>query len=159
MPKGNAGMRAFLPMQGNFDENEKPDVDYIMHMPCNRHRAESKITSNARSTVGSMTEIYDFLIIICPCWKTISPISDYRSKKHETGDVIDYLKNWMLARKYICSFPVPTKYDDRTLSQELSILLQKGYTPVMRKHELFQIEDVKAKGWPLKISYPSLKQT
>jgi excinuclease ABC subunit A len=140
---------------------KKPDVDYIKGI-CPAIAIEQKVsTSNARSTVGSMTEIYDFLrLLYARVGKTISPISGLQVKKHETGDVIDYLKKLNAGSKVYLLIPVPTKYDDRTLSQELSILLQKGYTRVMRKHELFQIEDVlKAKGWPLKDKLSKLKET
>ncbi|MEP7268440.1 MAG: excinuclease ABC subunit UvrA [Saprospiraceae bacterium] len=131
---------------------KKPDVDYIKGI-CPAIAIEQKVsTSNARSTVGSMTEVYDFMrLLYARIGKTISPVSGLQVKRHEVGDVIDYIKSLIKGTRIYLLIPVSTKYSDRSFSQELSILLQKGYTRILRHEELFQIEDIlKAKGWPLK---------
>lgn len=138
---------------------KKPDVDYIKGI-CPAIAIEQKVsTSNARSTVGSMTEVYDFLrLLFARIGKTYSPVSGMEVKRHEVKDVVDYLTMQGDGIRYYLLIPLTTKYDDRTLHQELSILLQKGYTRVMRNHELFQIEEIqKTKGWPLKEKLSKLK--
>ena len=131
---------------------KKPDVDYIKGI-CPAIAIEQKVsTSNARSTVGSMTEVYDFIrLLYSRIGRTYSPISGEIVKRHEVGDVIDKIKNLPKGTRLYLLTPISTKYNDRTLTQELGILLQKGYTRLMRNKELHQIEEVlKTKGWPLK---------
>jgi len=131
---------------------KKPEVDYIKGI-CPAIAIEQKVsTSNARSTVGSMTEIYDYLrLLYARIGKTYSPVSGEVVKRHEVRDVVDYIKNLKAGSKIYLLVPLSTKYDDRTLGQELALLLQKGYSRILRNHELFQIEEVqKSKGWPLK---------
>ena len=62
-------------------------------MPCDSHRAKKVITRTPCSTVGSMTEIYDYLrLLFARIGKTISPVSGRLVKKDDVGDVIEYLK-------------------------------------------------------------------
>ncbi len=139
---------------------KKPDVDFIKGI-CPAIAIEQKVsTSNARSTVGSMTEVYDFMrLLYSRIGKTYSPVSGEIVKRHEVGDVIDRIKAMAKGTRLYLLTPISTKYNDRTLSQELNILMQKGYTRLMRHKELHQIEDVlKAKGWPLKDKLSKLNQ-
>lgn len=139
---------------------KKPEVDYIKGI-CPAIAIEQKVsTSNARSTVGSMTEVYDYLrLLYSRVGKTISPVSGELVKRHEVRDVIDFVKKMPDGSRFYLLIPLPVKYDDRTLAQEFSLLLQKGYTRVLRQHELFQIEDIqKSKGWPLKDKLSKLAQ-
>ena len=71
---------------------KKPDVDYIKGI-CPAIAIEQKVsTSNARSTVGTLTEVYDYLrILYARIGKTISPVSGNLVKKHEVSDVSDYI--------------------------------------------------------------------
>lgn len=72
---------------------KKPDVDYIKGI-CPAIAIEQKVsTSNARSTVGSMTEIFDFLrLLYARIGKTYSPVSGEIVKRHEVKDVVDHVK-------------------------------------------------------------------
>ncbi len=138
---------------------KKPDVDYIKGI-CPAIAIEQKVsTSNARSTVGSMTEIFDFLrLLYARIGKTYSPVSGEIVKRHEVKDVVDHVKKMKSGTRLYLLIPLPTKYDDRTLTQELNFLLQKGYSRIKRKDELYQIEEVlSAKGWPLKDKLSKLK--
>ncbi len=138
---------------------KKPEVDYIKGI-CPAIAIEQKVsTSNARSTVGSMTEIYDYLrLLYSRVGKTYSPISGELVKRHEVSDVMDHINKMAKGSRLYLLIPLSVKYDDRTLAQELSILLQKGYTRILRNHELFQIEDIQSsKGWPLKDKLAKLK--
>ena len=122
---------------------KKPDVDFIKGI-CPAIAIEQKVsTSNARSTVGSLTEIYDYLrLLYARIGKTYSPISNKLVKKHEVSDVVDFILKQKEGTKIQLLIPLQKKYKDRTLKQELEMLLQKGYTRVVIKKELLNIEDV-----------------
>ena len=122
---------------------KKPDVDYIKGI-CPAIAIEQKVsTSNARSTVGSLTEIYDFLrLLYARVGKTYSPISGNLVKKHEVSDVVDFINSFKEGEKIQLYIPLQHKYTDRKLEQELSLLLQKGYSRIQVDGELFRIEDI-----------------
>jgi excinuclease ABC subunit A len=126
---------------------EKPDVDMIKGL-CPAIAVEQKvITRTPRSTVGSMTEIYDYLrLLFARAGKTISPISGNEVKKDEVSDVV----------ASICALPKNSKvvigvalkqHKNRAVLEELGILLQKGFSriyvasaqePIMRIEELME---------------------
>ena len=122
---------------------KKPDVDYIKGI-CPAIAIEQKVsTSNARSTVGTLTEIYDFLrLLFARIGKTISPISGEEVRKHEVQDVVDYIHKMKEGTKVQLFIPIQHKYGDRTLEQELNLLLQKSYTRISYKGKLLDIEEV-----------------
>lgn len=128
---------------------KKPDVDYIRGI-CPAIAIEQKVsTSNARSTVGTLTEIYDYLrLLYARVGKTYSPISGERVKRHEVSDVVDFIQNQAEGTRVQLFIPLPYKYKDRTLQQELDLLLQKGYTRVLMDEELKDIQEVLEKGHP-----------
>jgi excinuclease ABC subunit A len=121
---------------------KKPDVDYIKGI-CPAIAIEQKVsTSNARSTVGTLTEIYDYLrILYARIGKTYSPVSGEIVKKHEVTDVTNYIHQFDEGQKVQLFIPVSKKYKDRTLRQELQLLLQKGYNRVVIEEEIKFIED------------------
>lgn len=122
---------------------KKPDVDYIRGI-CPAIAIEQKVTTgNNRSTVGSMTEILDFLrLLYARVGRFYSPISGGLVKKHEVSDVIDYIKSQPEGARGYILMPFPKKYKERTLKQELGLLLQKGYTRVITNGEVAQIQDI-----------------
>jgi excinuclease ABC subunit A len=122
---------------------KKPDVDYIKGI-CPAIAIEQKVSSgNNRSTVGSMTEVYDFLrLLYARIGKTYSPVSGDVVKRHQVSDVIDFILNQNENERVQLFIPLPTKYDDRTLEAELNLLLQKGYTRLWLQGNLTQIEDI-----------------
>ncbi|MCB0586008.1 MAG: excinuclease ABC subunit A, partial [Phaeodactylibacter sp.] len=126
---------------------KKPDVDYIKGI-CPAIAIEQKVsTSNARSTVGTLTEIYDYLrILYARIGQTISPVSGNKVKKHEVSDVTDYIHQFEEGDKVQLFIPLPYKYKDRILKQELELLLQKGYTRLQHKGSLQNIQDVLEEG-------------
>ncbi len=121
---------------------KKPDVDFIKGL-CPAIAIEQKVsTSNARSTVGTLTEIYDFFrLLFARIGKTYSPVSGNLVKKHEVSDVTDFIHSFPEATKVQLFIPLPTRYKDRSLEQELSLLLQKGYTRIWMNDQLIQIDD------------------
>ena len=118
----------------------KPDVDYIKGL-CPAIAIEQKvITRTPRSTVGSMTEIYDYLrLLFARVGKTISPVSGREVKKDDVADVVKAIQNCKEGSRILLlvHFPIHAK---RSIKEELNILLQKGFTRVYKK-----IETVKAK--------------
>lgn len=122
---------------------KKPDVDFIKGISPAIAIEQKVSTSNARSTVGSLTEIYDYLrLLFSRIGKTMSPISGKEVKRHTVTDVTDFLKKQKNGSKIILLIPLPVKYDDRTLKIELNLLLQKGYTRIIEKGETNYIEDI-----------------
>jgi excinuclease ABC subunit A len=122
---------------------KKPDVDYIKGI-CPAIAIEQKVsTSNARSTVGTLTEIYDYLrLLYARVGRTYSPISGQEVKRHYVTDVVDFIQKQEEGTKVQLFIPLPVKYKDRTLEQELNLLLQKGYTRLAWDSEMHQIQDL-----------------
>lgn len=108
---------------------KKPEVDYIKGI-CPAIAIEQKVsTRNARSTVGTLTEVYDYLrLLYARIGKTFSPVTGDLVRKHEVSDVTDFIHAQEEGAKVQLFIPLPYKYTDRLLAQELNLLLQKGYT-------------------------------
>jgi len=108
----------------------KPDVDYVKGL-CPAIAIEQKvITRTPRSTVGSMTEIYDYLrLLFARVGKTISPISGRQVKKDDVADVIKAITHLPHGSKVLIIVPF-RQHPKREVQEELNILLQKGFTRV-----------------------------
>jgi excinuclease ABC subunit A len=126
---------------------KKPDVDFIKGV-CPAIAIEQKVSSgNARSTVGSMTELYEFLrLLYARIGKTFSPVSGELVRRHTVSDVVDFVLSQQDGSKVLLSIPMPSKYKDRTLDQELNLLLQKGYSRVLWQGQQIQIDEALASG-------------
>ena len=125
---------------------KKPEVEFIKGI-CPAIAIEQKVSSsNARSTVGSLTEIYDYLrLLYARIGKTYSPISGELVKKHEIADVADFIFKHKEGTKVVLYIPLQHKYE-RKLKQDLSLLIQKGYTRVKFDDGLEYIEDILESG-------------
>lgn len=122
---------------------KKPDVDFIKGL-CPAIAIEQKVTTgNARSTVGSMTEIYDYLrLLYARVGKTYSPVSGELVKKHQVSDVVDFIQSQKEGTKVQLFIHFPKIYKDRTVVKELDLLLQKGFNRVRLNGALEHIEDI-----------------
>jgi excinuclease ABC subunit A len=120
----------------------KPDVDYIKGL-CPAIAIEQKvITRTPRSTVGSMTEIYDYLrLLFARAGKTISPISGREVKKDDVPDVIKAIQQCKEGDK-ILILAAFKSHANRDTKEELNILLQKGFSRLLVKDEVLRIEDL-----------------
>jgi len=109
---------------------EKPDVDYIKGL-CPAIAIEQKvITRTPRSTVGSMTEIYDYLrLLFARVGETISPISGRVVKKDDVNDVIDAIQQLKQGSKCYLLFQFK-QHAHRSVVEELNILVQKGFSRI-----------------------------
>ncbi len=122
---------------------KKPDVDYIKGI-CPAIAIEQKVsTSNARSTVGTLTEVYDYLrLLFARIGKTISPVSGQEVKRHQVSDVVDFVEKHPEGTRVQLFIPLPTRYQDRSLQQELNLLVQKGYTRLQLDGAFVRIEEL-----------------
>lgn len=120
----------------------KPNVDYIKGISP-AIAIEQKVNStNPRSTVGTSTEIYDYLkLLFARIGKTISPVSGNEVKKQTVTDVINYIKSLEENAKVLLLSPVHIP-EERSLLQTLKILSQQGYSRIKYKGEIIRIEDV-----------------
>ncbi|MCF6402355.1 excinuclease ABC subunit UvrA [Chitinophaga filiformis] len=124
----------------------KPDVDYIKGI-CPAIAIEQKvITRTPRSTVGSMTEVYDYLrLLFARIGKTYSPVSGQLVKKHEVSDVVDFIKNLPSGSK-IQLLVTFRRHAKRDVKEELQILMQKGFSRLYVKEKgagtLLRIEEL-----------------
>ena len=119
---------------------DKPDVDYIKGL-CPAIAIEQKVsTRTTRSSVGSLTEIYDYLrLLFARVGKTYSPISGDLVIKHEVKDVIDFIFKLKDDEKVFIYFEDTV---NKSLAEHLNLLLQKGFTRVKLKGEVAKIEEL-----------------
>ena len=119
----------------------KPDVDYIRGL-CPAIAIEQKvITRTPRSTVGSMTEIYDYLrLLFARVGKTFSPISGKEVKKDDVQDVIKYIVSLKEGDRVVLLVAFK-QHKNRNKKEELNILLQKGFSRLYINNEIVRIED------------------
>ncbi|MFZ1826203.1 MAG: excinuclease ABC subunit UvrA [Chitinophagales bacterium] len=120
----------------------KPDVDYIKGI-CPAIALDQKITTRTtRSTVGTLTEIYDYLrLLYARVGKTFSPVSGEEVQKHQVSDVVDYCDALPEgSRLYIL---VSLKNDaKKSIADVANIYLQKGFTRFLIGDEIVKIEDI-----------------
>ncbi len=130
---------------------KKPEVDYIKGLSPAIAIEQRTVSSNARSTVGSLTELNDyFRLLYARAGIMYSPISGERVRKHEVADVVDYLFQLDDGDKVYLTFPLYIYDPDRKLGKELELLLKRGYTRLYFDSELLDIEDILAGDTALK---------
>jgi excinuclease ABC subunit A len=136
---------------------QKPEVDYIKGISP-AIAIEQKVNSrNPRSTVGTSTEIYDYLkLLFARIGKTFSPVSGKQVKRHRVSDVVDFCNNLGPGTKLLITSPLHINAK-RTLESQLTILLQQGFNRILDGEEVVKIEtllndnQIVGKGRDLKI--------
>ncbi len=125
---------------------DKPDVDFIKGL-CPAIAIEQKVTTRTpRSTVGSMTEIYDYLrLLFARVGVTYSPVSGREVKKNDVQDVIKALQARPTGDKVLILVPFK-QHTNRNTPEELNILLQKGFNRLYINQETIRIEDLLTPG-------------
>src|ERR1700709_236523 len=120
----------------------KPDVDYIKGL-CPAIAIEQKvITRTPRSTVGSMTEIYDYLrLLFARAGRTISPVSGREVKKDDVADVVKAIGSLTEGDKVLMLVPFKL-HANRDVKEELNILIQKGFSRIYSNKEILRMEDI-----------------
>ncbi len=119
----------------------KPKVDYIKGI-APAIAIEQKVNStNPRSTVGTSTEIYDYIkLLYARIGRTISPISGKEVKKHTVTDVLNFVKKIDVRSKLLLLAPI-TINENRDIKSVLNVLTQQGYARLKYKETVYRIED------------------
>lgn len=124
---------------------DKPKVEYIKGIPPAVAIQQKVSSKNPRSTVGTTTEIYDYLkLLYARIGKTYSPISGNEVKRHQVEDVIDSIYKREEGTRFLIVAPV--RYSDRTALQHLTILAQQGFVRMRHNGEVVRIEEVIEEG-------------
>ena len=120
----------------------KPKVDYIKGI-APAIAIEQKVNStNPRSTVGTSTEIYDYIkLLYARIGKTFSPISGDIVKKHTVRDVLDFVKTFDERAKLLLLSPIEIS-EKRDIKTVLKVLSQQGYARLQFKGQVFRIDDL-----------------
>jgi len=119
---------------------DKPDVDAIDGISP-AVAIEQRVSSrSSRSTVGTSTEIYDYIkLLYARVGKTFSPISGNEVKRHTITDVVDFLQAFSEGDKYLVLAPIPVR-SGRTRAQQIEVLMQQGFSRVMVNKEVQRID-------------------
>jgi excinuclease ABC subunit A len=120
----------------------KPEVDYIKGIPPAIAIEQKVNTRNPRSTVGTSTEIYDFMkLLFARIGKTYSPVSGKAVKKHSVTDVINYIATYKENTKIQILAPlvIPQK---RTVKQQLEVFLKQGFSRIEEKGKVYRIDEL-----------------
>jgi excinuclease ABC subunit A len=129
---------------------EKPEVEYIKGISPAIAIEQKANTRNPRSTVGTSTEIYDYLkLLFSRIGKTYSPISGDIVKRDTVTDVNSYIHEFKEGEKVQILAPLILR-EKRTVDKELNLLLQKGFSRITVNDELKDIEDALTKPSELK---------
>ena len=120
---------------------DKPKVDNIIGIAPAIAIEQKVNTSNPRSTVGTSTEIYDYLkLLFARIGKTYSPISGNEVKKHTVTDVVEAALAYPDGTKQLLLAPISIP-KDRTVEQVLKLLLQQGYARILHQGEVIRLEE------------------
>ena len=132
----NAYARQFL------GRMSKPECDYISGIPPAIAIEQKVISRNPRSTVGTSTEIYEYLrLLYARIGRTFSPISGQEVKKHTTEDVIATVLSYSPGTRFLILCPIRIQ-EGRTLQEQLKAYLQEGYARVEMNGEVVRIEEL-----------------
>ncbi len=120
---------------------EKPEVDYIKGVSPAIAIEQKVNTRNPRSTIGTTTEIYDYLkLLYSRIGKTISPVSGKEVQKDTVTDVVDYILSLAEEQRVMVLSPLPHR--DRSIKDEMKALMSKGFTRVFIDGEMHFIEEI-----------------
>ena len=119
----------------------KPECDFIRGIPPAIAIQQKVIARNPRSTVGTSTEIYEYLrLLFARIGHTFSPISGQEVKKHSTEDVVQKMLEFSNGTKFAVMAPVIVP-KGRTLEQQLKASLLQGYTRIFEGGNFYRIDD------------------
>lgn len=119
----------------------KPECDFIKGIPP-AIAIEQKVNSrNPRSTVGTSTEIYEYLrLLYARIGKTFSPISGKEVKKHSPEDIVNCMLSYPKGTRYTVITPILNR-EDRSLSEQLDIYLKQGFSRIEVNGEMLRIDE------------------
>ncbi|SNU11705.1 excinuclease ABC subunit A [Prevotellaceae bacterium KH2P17] len=120
----------------------KPECDFIKGLPPAIAIEQKVIARNPRSTVGTSTEIYEYLrLLFARIGKTYSPISGQEVKKHSTEDIIQCTRQFSKGTKFMVLAPLHIT-EGRTVLKQLEMDFQEGYSRLLMDGEVKRIDDV-----------------
>lgn len=120
---------------------DKPDVEYIKGISPAIAIEQKVISRNPRSTVGTNTEIYEYLkLLFARIGKTYSPISNALVKRNTVKDALDFVSSLEKDVRFLIIAPIQLK-KDRTLKEQLQVLVQQGFNRVKFNGEILKIAD------------------
>ena len=121
---------------------DKPKVEYIKGIAPAIAIEQKVNTTNARSTVGTSTEIYDYMkLLFARIGRTYSPVSGREVKKHTVTDVINEVKAFEHDSRWLLLAPVHIE-KGRTLDEKLGVLLQQGFARVLVDNETMRLDEL-----------------
>ncbi len=121
---------------------DKPKVEYIKGIAPAIAIEQKVNTTNARSTVGTSTEIYDYIkLLFARIGRTFSPISGLEVKKNTVTDVITDVKNFDIDSKWLLLAPIHLE-EGRLLEDKLKVLLQQGFARILVGNEMLRLDDL-----------------
>ena len=121
---------------------DKPKVEYIKGIAPAIAIEQKVNTTNARSTVGTSTEIYDYLkLLFARIGKTFSPVSGNEVKKETVTDVITKVKSFPLDSKWLLLSPIHLE-QGRQLEDKLKVLLQQGFARILVNNEMVRLDNI-----------------
>lgn len=119
----------------------KPEVDFIKGLPPAIAIEQKVISRNPRSTVGTSTEIYEYLrLLYARIGRTFSPISGEEVKRHTVEDVIEKVGTFSAGTKFCILSPLHVG-EGRTIADQLEMQVQEGYARIYVNGEILRIED------------------
>ena len=132
----------------------KPECDFIKGIPP-AIAIEQKVNSrNPRSTVGTSTEIYEYLrLLYARVGRTYSPVSGEEVKKHSTEDIVNCMLSHPEGTRYTVLTPIRLR-EDRTLQQQLEIDLKQGFNRVEVNGEMKRIDEARSRRRSLSAGRP-----
>lgn len=120
----------------------KPECDYIKGIPPAIAIEQRVISRNPRSTVGTTTEIYEYLrLLYARVGHTFSPVSGNEVKKHTVEDVLECVKGYSEGTKFVILAPL-VPVEGRTKTEQLKMSLLQGYARIYYKGDFVRIDDV-----------------
>lgn len=123
---------------------DKPKVEYIKGIAPAIAIEQKVNTTNARSTVGTSTEIYDYLkLLYARIGKTYSPISDKEVKRHTVTDVINEIKTLENDSKWLLLAPIQLE-KGRKIEDKLSSLLKIGFSRILVDNEMVRLDQLES---------------
>ena len=121
---------------------DKPKVEYIKGIAPAIAIEQKVNTTNARSTVGTSTEIYDYIkLLFARIGRTHSPVSGREVKKNTVTDVVSDVKTFELDSKWLLLAPIHLE-EGRKLEDKLKVLLQQGFARILVDNEMVRLDDL-----------------
>ncbi len=121
---------------------DKPKVEYIKGIAPAVAIEQKVNTTNARSTVGTSTEIYDYLkLLYARIGKTFSPVSGLEVKKHTVTDVVNTVLSFSPESRWMLLSPIHLE-EGRALEDKLKVLLQQGFIRILVNNEIVRLDEI-----------------